>query len=259
MEYGQHGEVSLVPWKYAILDDTPDRVSVKLSVETLRAPLRLEKTLTLTTGSAVLHIDETLTNFADESVHFMWGHHIAFGRPFLDEGAVIDVAPCSFLVHETMPGYEPRRFQPEAEAEWSQIPTPDGETDDASIVPPFGERQQQEMGYLHELTDGWYAITNPEQRVGFGLRFDHTLFRYIWYWQQLGNVATGYPWWGRLHTTALEPFTSIQTRGLADAINNGTAMQLAAGASINTQLKAVAYHDIDRVRQITPDGEVIAR
>jgi galactose mutarotase-like enzyme len=255
-DLGQHGEVSLLPWEHALVEDTPERVAVRLWVRPLRTPFYLEKTLSLQPGRAVLAIEETLTNEGGEALHCMWGQHIAFGRPFLEEGAIVDAPARRFIVHEAMPGYEPRRFHPGSATVWPQAIAPDGTPIDASCVPAFGAAQAQEMAYLAELTDGWYAITNPVQRVGFGLRFDHTLYRYIWYWQQLGNVAQGYPWWGRLHTMALEPWTSYPTNGLTEAIANGTALLLQPGESRHTTLHAVAYEGIDRVGMITPDGQV---
>ena len=139
------------------------------------------------------------------------------------------------------------------------MPAPDGTVADASLVPAYGEAQAQEMAYLAELQNGWYAITNPARQIGFGLHFDHQLYRYIWYWQQLGDVAQGYPWWGRTHTAALEPWTSYPTNGLNEAIANGTAMTLAPGQVVETQLCAVIYTGLDRVGEVTAAGEVRGR
>ena len=255
-ELGQHGEISLIPWEYAIMEDTPDRVAVRLWVRPIRTPFFLEKTLSLEPGRAVLKIEETLTNEGGETQHLMWGQHIAFGRPFLDEGAVIDSPAQKFTVHEDMPGFEPRRFQPDTVSHWPQATTPDGTIADASQVPPYGDTQAQEMAYLTDLNEGWFAITNPIRKVGFGLQFDPSLFRYVWYWQQLGNVAQGYPWWGRTHTAALEPWTSYPTNGLNEAIANGTALEMLPGEIIETRLCAVAYAGLGRVSGITADGEV---
>jgi hypothetical protein len=135
--------------------------------------------------------------------------------------------------------------------------TPQGGLADASHTPPFGEMQAQEMSYLTDLQAGWYAITNQVRKVGFGISFDPHVFRYIWYWQQMGNVADGFPWWSRTHTAALEPWTSYPTNGLEEAIANGTAMLLAPYESITTSLAAVAYAGLDRVKDVKPDGEVV--
>ncbi len=258
-ELGQHGEVSLLPWEYAILEDSPQRVAVRLWVRPLRTPFFLEKTLSLEPGRPALFIQERLVNEGGEPLHAMWGHHIAFGRPFLDDACVIDAPARRFLVHGAMPGYEPRRFRPSYEGAWPLVPAPDGRLVDAAFVPPFGSTQAQEMAYLAELDDGWYAITNQERKIGVGLRFDHTLFRYVWYWQQLGNVAQGYPWWGRVHTAALEPWTSYPTGGLNEAIANGTALLVQPGESVSTQLCALVYTGLERVTAITAEGVVEGR
>jgi galactose mutarotase-like enzyme len=255
-QLGQHGEISLIPWGCAIVEDRPERVSARLWVRPLRTPFFLQKTLTLETGKAALFIDERLANEGGEPMHLMWGHHIAFGRSFLEEGAVIDMPARRFIVHDAMEGFEPRRFQPGSEGKWPHIPAAAGGQGDASQIPAYGATQAQEMAYATDLEAGWYAITNPARQAGFGIRFDASLFRYVWYWQELGDVATGYPWWGRTHIAALEPWTSFPTNGLNEAVRNGTALELAPGQAVETSLCAVAYAGVERVSGISADGTV---
>lgn len=255
-EFGQHGEISLIPWEYAIAEDTAQSVAVKFWVRPIRTPFFVEKTMRMNKGEAVLHIAEQVTNEAGESMHFMWGQHIALGRPFLDAGAVIDVPAKRLLVNPLMPNYEPRLYAPDTAHEWSLAKNRDGQIVDASRVPAFGEVQAQEMAYITELTEGWYAITNQHEKVGFGVSFDHTLYKYIWYWQQLGNVGGGYPWWSRLHTVALEPWTSYPTGGLSEAIANNTAVLLEPGQTLSTSMCAVAYTGEGRVASVSPTGSV---
>jgi galactose mutarotase-like enzyme len=238
---GQHGEISLLPWRCAIVEDRPARVAARLAVRPLRTPFYLEKTLALAEGEATLFIAERLTNEGGEPLSLMWGHHIAFGRPFLEEGAVIDMPAQRFLVHGAMEGFEPRRFQAGVEGGWPHIAAADGTIADASRIPAYGEIQAQEMAYATDLAEGWYTITNPVRRVGFGVRFDPALFRYVWYWQGLGDVAQGYPWWGRTHVAALEPWTSYPTDGLPAAVHNGSALALAPGQVLETELAARAF------------------
>ncbi|MCC7360264.1 MAG: DUF4432 family protein [Anaerolineales bacterium] len=253
---GQHAEISLIPWEYAIDLDTPEQVRARLWVRPLRTPFFVEKTLSLEPGHAALHIHERVTNEGGEPLHLMWGQHIAFGRPFLEEGAVIDAPAKRFIAHAAIDGYEPRRFQPGAESAWPTPLSPAGEVVDAGRVPAYGAEKAQELGYLAELTEGWYAITNQARQVGFGLSFDPRRFRYIWLWQQLGDVAGGFPWWARTHTVALEPWTSYPTNGLNEAIANGTAVPLAAGESLETSLCAVAYTGLARVSGVNARGQV---
>jgi len=256
-ELGQHAELSLLPWEYALLEDNPQRVSARLWVRGLRTPFFVEKTLSLESDKALLSIKERVTNEAGVPLHLMWGQHIAFSREFLRQGAVIDAPAKQLRVHAAMPNYEPRRFSPGETSVWPSANSPAGKQVDASIIPPIGGEAAQEMAYLSELEDGWYALTNPERKLGFGIHFDHTLFRYIWYWQQLNDVAPEFPWWGRYHTTALEPWTSYPTSGLLQAIENGTALKLEPEQVVETDLLALVYEGNDRVERITPDGAVI--
>lgn len=258
-ELGQHGEISLIPWHYAIVEDAPDRVAVRLWVRPLRTPFYLEKTLSLEPGRAVLHIEETLTNEGGERMPLMWGHHIAFGGPFLEAGAVIDSPARTFITHGEMTGFQPRRFRPAQTFQWPNAESPEGEVRRANEVPPFGKLAAQEMAYLADLSEGWYAITNQELQAGFGIRFDESVFRFVWYWQQMGHVAEGFPWWGRTHTAALEPWTSMPTNGLLEAIENNTAMWLEPGESVNASLRAVAYSGLSGVAGIDGDGTVLPR
>lgn len=88
------------------------------------------------------------------------------------------------------------------------VSAPDGSGEDASRVPLYGELEAQVMAYILKLEAGWYAITNPVRKTGFALHFDQFLYPYIWYWQQLSDVAQGYSWSGRTHCATLAPCTS---------------------------------------------------
>jgi hypothetical protein len=241
------------------LEDSPERVSARLWVRALRTPFFVEKTLALEPGRAVLQVETRVVNEGGQPAHLMWGQHIAFGRPFLDEGAVIDAPAQRLLVHAAGPEFGPRRFLSGSSSAWPNASAPDGTPVDASRVPAYGALQALEMAYLAELTDGWYAITNPQRKVGFGLRFEAELYRYVWVWQNLGDVAQGFPWWGRTHTAALEPWTSYPTSGLPEAIANGTALLLQPGEERRTSLRAVAYEGLTRVGRVSEAGEVEAR
>ena len=84
--FGLHGEVSVLPWRYTILEDEPSCVSVLLWVRGVRSPFLIQKTLTLVSGS-VLMIKERLINESQEEMDCTWGHHPALGGSFLDETA----------------------------------------------------------------------------------------------------------------------------------------------------------------------------
>ena len=55
---------------------------------------------------------------------------------------------------------------------------------------------------------------------------------------------------------ALEPFSSYPRLGLEEAIKRGRQMKMAAGQTVEADVRAVAYEGIERVKQITEQGQV---
>ena len=112
------------------------------------------------------------------------------------------------------------------------------------------------MAYLFDFDGaGWYAITNQDQRAGFAMRWDASVFRYLWLWQEFANTK-GFPWWGRTYTMALEPWTSYPTLGLPEAIQRQSQITLQPGQTLATRLTATAYSDLAHVKGVHDDGTV---
>ena len=91
-EYGMHGEVALLPWDMQIITNEVNKISIELSVQTIRTPYRLIKTLTLLNDVPVLYIDEEVINEGRQDMEFQWGHHPALGGNFLDDNCEIILA-----------------------------------------------------------------------------------------------------------------------------------------------------------------------
>ena len=253
-ELGQHGEVSIIPWSCGIEKDTVDEVAAKMWVRTYRTPFYLEKTLRLKSGIAALFFEERVVNEGREEMDFMWGHHPAFGHPFLDASCRIDIPATKVFVHE--PLYcNTSRLTPGAEFKtFPIIKDKDGNDYDLSVVPP-PEVKTSEMCYLMGLKDGWYALTNTRRKLGFGMRWDKEMFPIVWLWEVFTGYF-GYPWYGRTYNIALEPFTSYPN-GMANALARGTVKRIGPGQSIETRLLATAYSGLSRVHGIRDDGTVI--
>lgn len=201
---GQHGEVSLIPWNYKIINQSEEEVSVKLWTRPLRFPILIEKTLTLKKGSTQLHIDETLTNESDTHLHLMWGHHIAFGLPFLEEGATIETSATQFLAEEAMPEY--RIFKPGEFQEWPIVKGVNNQIIDARKILKASEEKFSDLAYLSNFKeDAFYSITTD--MMSFSIHWDKDIFKSLWYWQERYATQDA-PWWGKTYATALEPWTS---------------------------------------------------
>jgi len=239
---GLHGEVSLIPWKYAIVKNTAEEVAVKFWTRPLRMPLLIEKTLSLEKNSAQLKITEQLTNESGTQLDIMWGHHIAFGLPFLNEGASIDTNAKIMEVHDDI--VAPRRYKAGKTYNWPQAEDPTGKAFDASVIPDTSAPAYRDLSFLSNFdtttNKAHYTITNAQQKVGFKVNWDASLFKCLWLWQER-NASQDFPWWGKCYTVALEPWTSKYTNEPDKAIQNGEWLSIKAGEVISTSLSAEAF------------------
>ncbi|MCZ7542033.1 MAG: DUF4432 family protein [Anaerolineae bacterium] len=185
-----------------------------------------------------------------------WGHHPAFGPPFLDESCVID-APARRVRCDD--AYATCRSQP-GEASWPVVPARDGGRVDLSRIPAEAQGCA-EMAFLHDLEDaagaGWYALTNTRREVGFGMVWPLDVFPWIWYWQ-MARGDDHSPFFNSVYAVALEPF-STGHYPLPNAVAAGDALTLAPGEARTAWLRAVAYAGCERVARISPEGVVTPR
>ena len=247
-----HGEVSTLPWSYS-LESCREYVSAVFSTRTCRSPFQLTRKLSLQSDRPQLRISERITNLAEEEMHFMWGHHPAFGGEFLSGDCIIQLPKALYQNHhvETSPLSE---IAPGTIAPWPIIPGK-SRTVDLRSVPSPSERHY-EFGYLSDLSEGWYAVTSRKFGVSFGLVWPLDVFPYLWFWQELRG-SFGYPWHGRCYVMAIEPFSSIPGNGLESAIKAGTAPVLGAGQSIEVELAAMFVPGIQPINSLTLDGPIL--
>lgn len=252
-DMGLHAEVNTIPWDCVILEDTPNRVKAKFSVRTYRTPFFFEKILTLELGRPVLTLDQRLTNESEEDVHCVWGEHIALGAPFLSDKCIIDL-PQGKIINHPDSFHENNKLQAGLESEWPFTKLSDGAVYDLSKIP--GKNFcSYDISYITNMAEGWYGVTNTEVGVGFALAYPVSHYKYLWYWQSFGG-ASGYPWYGRTYNVGLEPFTSYTNEGLVKAVENGSALLVRAGQSIESQLSAAAYESFNGIEGFSLDGDV---
>lgn len=246
-----HGEVSALPWDYTV-QRANGTVSAEFTVSTYRSPFRLRRRITVEAGRPMMHISEKITSWAEEEMHFMWGHHPAYGAPFLAGDCFIQLPGGTFEAHdaEISPSC---RIAAGMVAPWPMIPGKDGFVD-LSIVPPPTERHC-EFGYLRDLKAGWYAMTSRTHDFSVGLVWPRKVFPYLWFWQELRG-SFGYPWYGNCYVMAIEPFTSIPGVGLEKAIAAGTAPILPPGGSIEVELAAMFIPGQGKIENLDLEGKV---
>lgn len=216
-QFSQHAEVSLLPWKVEILEDTIERVTIKLSCRTRKTPFSVSRIMTLNQNSALLEITEIITNESNVEIPTMWGTHFSFGSPFLYPGDKIKIAGTPKVIcHPTGVGGDRRRIENIKDFTW---PTHDGI--DFSVIPE--KDTPSDMLYITELEMGEYVIDSHKNQVSIKVNWDKDLMPYLWYWQEFGRSKT-YPWYGENFNIGLEPFSSYPTNGLIEAIENKSAL-----------------------------------
>jgi hypothetical protein len=252
MPFGIHGETPTIPWQYCIVEDTPQRVAVKLWVRTYRTPFYVEKELALEREKAVLWVNERVVNEGRVTMDLMWGQHPALGAPFLDESCIIDLPAAKVHCDQLAPN---TRFT-EGVFDWPFVPGRDGGTVDLRKVASV-DADTADTIRLDALPEGWYAVTNTQRQVGFGMAWPLEVFPALWFWQVYGGAYTP-PWYGRTYNIALEPFSTTRVT-VVDAMADGSSHKLEPGESLKAEFIAVAFSGIDGVQRITENGEVISK
>ena len=105
---------------------------------------------------------------------FIWGHHLAFGEPFLDENCRIDTAAKRVEIHDE-PFSENQRFETGASFEYPILKDKSGQDVDIRQVLPKRSKKM-DLAYFTHLKEPWFALTNTKKKLGFGMRFDKKLF-----------------------------------------------------------------------------------
>jgi hypothetical protein len=248
-----HGEASVAPWAYEIEQPEGGTPRVRLTVRLARTPLLVEKVIWLDARRPVLRVWERVTNQGAAPQPFMWGHHPAFGAPFLAGGCRLDIPAKTFLANVSQVSRNSWIAAGERSA-WPHVARAGGGTVDLSVV-PGPEARTDNFGYLLELDAGWYALSNDTLGLGFALTWPLDVFPCVWLWQELCGTQE-YPWYGSTYVMGVEPHSSPTAAGLATAIEHGTARTLQPGESLEATLTAALFAPRGTVSRVTSEGDV---
>jgi len=255
VELSFHGESTLLPWSFDIVKDAGDEIIVDFSVSLFRSPFTLMRRMVMNATTNCFRLIERVTNTAGEPMDFVWGHHPAYGAPFLSEHARIYTNARSIY---TDPNYDSEfcRVVPGETTDWPFAKGKDGSQVDIRRITPESKRHFF-MGYLNNF-DGapWYAVTNSHLKLGVGVAWSPNAFRHLWLWQEM-RASTGFPFYGRTYTMALEPHSSYP-HGLVNIMNTTkTHHTLDAGASLDGELTFAMFDYVGSdVRGIDQSGAV---
>lgn len=256
VELNFHGEASTTAWNCTIIESGGEAAEVRLDTRLFRSPFRIERTLRVEVGNPSLLVQERITNEGNEEMDYMWGHHPAYGAPFLSQACRIDIGANAFRADDGYAGTA-NPLEMDTRYPW---PTAEknGLSTDMSLV-PGQDTPRDILAYFEDFEAGWYGITNTELGFGVGLTWPTEIFPYAWFWQEM-HASAGFPWYKSAYVMAIEPFTSIPGQGLVAAMEKtGTHRTLASGASVEAELRAVFYESAVGIHKIEPDGTVLLK
>ena len=244
-----HGEASMKAWDYEILYATASAAEIKMQTRLLRSPYTIQRRMKVESGSPVLHIHERVTNHAGEAMDCTWGHHPAYGAPFISEHCRIDIGTATFVADDLYTGFSNPLDRNESYL-WPMA----GDVDMSMVPGP--ETARDTLAYFQDFDAGWYSITNSELNLGVGLVWDASIFPYAWFWQEL-NSSPGFPFYKCSYVMAIEPASSIPGQGLSTVMQKtGSHLSLEPGESKEIAIKAVFYESMTGVSRIEDDGTV---
>jgi galactose mutarotase-like enzyme len=198
-----HGEASMTPWNYKF-EQSATEGSLICYTRLHRTPFYLEKTMTLRANESVLFVKDRVTNMGREAVDYVYGQHVAFGAPFIDEH-------CRVLL-------------PSASKPRIEIPSMDA--------------SHASMDILDDLDEGNYTIVNDRLQMEVQLKWDASMFPYLWVWQEFGG-SRGYPFYGAGYVIGLEPCSTATGDGLAASIEQGFSQRLEPNQTIESEIQMI--------------------
>ncbi len=222
--YHDHGDLWIGPWDWAVEQDDGDAAVIHLRRYSASLPCLMERWVSLDRDALQLSVRYRLSNVGVRPVPFVWNVHVAHAihpgsRLHLPARTVVAVPPYAGRI-------EPGR----------DVPWPGGGGDDLSLL-PAPDNGLSEYFATRDLEDGWCAVTHPQHGIGLGLAFDRSVFPRVWLFAAYGG-------WRGHYFVLTEPSTGVPG-SLADNVAQGFAAELAAGASLETEVVATVLTDLE--------------
>ena len=251
---GAHGEIFSLPWGYKIEEDDVYNLKIKLFTRMKRTPFFVEKIISISSDNSYIDFEEKIINEGNVEFKFMWGHHPAIGKPFLSEHCFINLPKnLSGLTHNVH--YNPTDILPlNKEFKWPYLIDLNNHKLNLSEV--FAPEARTDFRIvLYGFDEGWFAITNPKLKIGFGLKWDASIFKYLFIWFSYCGWLN-YPYYGRCYTVAPE-FLSAVPDNLEEVINLGRELNLKPGESLTTKYTAIVYKSDKRIQGFDKNNSII--
>jgi hypothetical protein len=228
-----HGEVWSQPSEWQV---KADQSSVRFVNHGQVLPTMFEKIISLRSGESYCTVQYRLTNTGRGPIDFLWNIHPALA---ISPTTRLDVPARRGIVENWGTGH----FEAGSEYNWPIAVDRSGQkVDMTKVYPP--ESNLADHHYLPEVSQGWYAVTDAQAKVGFGVAFPTRIFPHLWLFRTFGG-------WRGLYTLILEV-----SNGLSSDLAVGHCGHLDPGQVIEAEIKTVAYNGYVAVERINPDGSI---
>lgn len=223
VEQDTGGIAATLPWHVdsKVTDEGREAV-VRCTVQLPVVPLHIEKTFTLRSGEAALHVEARLRNAGSSDAVFTWTQHPAFGGRFLDEQVSLELPECTAF-HPRLYRSDPGKGMAAFEEPVGRITLHGGAPRDIREVLPRG-RNEELFLVLKNVREPWARLVNRRKGVGVRLRWELDAFPYIRYWSSIGPDR---------YTIAVEP-SNDAFASLDDSLEHGTFRTLRPGEEYAT-------------------------
>ena len=245
---GCHAERLSVPWRAEVMEQNDRRVRVRLTGSGRRTPWAMHREFCLRANDDAVFWKDTVFNQTGTKLPLAWLHHPGFGGPLINDARIVTAARTLMTPPSTRP--ELNQLEPAYRGDWPMAPQQSGGSRDCSLVPQAGSSVEHVV-HLADFPVGWGCVWNDRLRLGFGIRWDESVFPYAWSWS-CGAGAKSYPLWGGCHTITIQPSTS-PLLPFAELVSSDALAWVEPHGALATCLSAGFVHDANAVLHLPQD------
>jgi galactose mutarotase-like enzyme len=215
------GESSTLPWEYEVVEESDEKLEVKLSTLLKNSGLLLKKSFTLLSSSTKLYIQERVINQKQNELLFNWTQHPAFSQELLGQNTVFEIPECEVFdylgyMDNGSPSLEKHIYSAKSIQRDNKI----------IDITKYEELSGINNAFytFKNVKDGFISIKNKDSGLGVKLSWDIKTFPHMWFW-----VSNGM----ELRTVAFEPSTTF-VPDFNNSDKQKTLLQLEAEGEWNT-------------------------
>ena len=239
-QFPDHGEFWSIPWESSPVEEE-EWVGVSLSATGPVSGVRIQKQVALRAGSPVIRIRHRLEHPGTSALPFLWKLHPAFQ---ISPHHRIDLPGNKMKVESE---FSSQVNSGETEFQWPVYQDRNGIPTDFRTIPDSGS-QTCFFGYATQLEEGWFAITDLHNDLGFAFSFPTSVFPTCWIFASFGG-------WRSHYCMLIEPCSGFPYR-LDEAVENGTCPVLEPGQVIEVETRGAFFRGLSEVSSVSTDGTV---